>query len=127
MLSRIAESALAVARARVGAARGGRFNSKAFSTQISKSYAAPASVGPVNAFAQTWYKLFGSSTARYATFLAVGVILAEMGTNSLTDYLWEANNKGNTYKQVDWSKFDPEEEEEEEDDDDDDDDEDDDE
>jgi hypothetical protein len=54
--------------------------------------------------------------------MAVGVILAEMGTNSLTDYLWEENNKGKTYKQVDWSKFDPEEEEEEGDDDDDDDD-----
>ena len=58
MLSRIAESALAVARARVGAARSGRFNSKAFSTQISKSYAAPAAASPVNAFAQTWYKLY---------------------------------------------------------------------
>jgi hypothetical protein len=57
--------------------------------------------------------------------MAVGVILAEMGTNSLTDYLWEENNKGKTYKQVDWSKFDPEEEEEEGDDDDDDDDDDD--
>lgn len=68
---------------------------------------------------------FGQSTARYATFLAVGVVLAEMGTNSLTDYLWEANNKGKTYKQVDWSKFDPQDEDEDEDDDDDDDDDDD--
>lgn len=50
---------------------------------------------------------FGSSTARYATFLAVGVILAELVTNSVTDALWEMNNKGRTYKQVDWSKFDP--------------------
>ena len=50
------------------------------------------------------------------------MILAEMGTNSLTDSLWESNNKGKTYKQVDWSKFDPQDDEEEDDDDDDDDD-----
>ena len=69
---------------------------------------------------------FGASTARYATFLAVGVIFAELATNKATDMLWEANNYGRTYQQVDWSKFDPpeddeeeEEEEEEEDDDDD--------
>ena len=68
------------------------------------------------------FNRFGQSTARYATFLAVGVILAEMGTNSLTDSLWESNNKGKTYKQVDWSKFDPQDDEEEDDDDDDDDD-----
>jgi hypothetical protein len=59
--------------------------------------------------------------------MAVGVILAEMGTNSATDSLWEMNNKGKTYKQVDWSKFDEQEEEDEEDDGDDDDDDDDDE
>jgi hypothetical protein len=54
----------------------------------------------------------------------VGVILAELATDSVTDSLWEMNNKGRTYKQVDWSKFDPpaddDDEEEEEDDDDDD-------
>jgi len=54
--------------------------------------------------------------------LAVGVIAAEMGTNSLTDYLWESNNAGKTYKQVEWSKFDPQDDEEEDEDDDDDDD-----
>jgi hypothetical protein len=67
---------------------------------------------------------FGASTARYATFLTVGVIGAELATNGLTDSLWEMNNRGRTYGAVDWSKFDPtddEEEEEEEDDDDDDD------
>ena len=67
---------------------------------------------------------FGSSTARYATFMAVGVILAELATNKVTDVLWEANNRGRTYQQVDWSKFDPVDEDEEEEDDDDDDDED---
>lgn len=65
---------------------------------------------------------FGSSTARYATFLTVGVIFAELATNGLTDMLWEANNYGKTYQQVDWSKFDPQDDEEEEEDDDDDDD-----
>jgi len=65
---------------------------------------------------------FGVSTARYATFLTVGVICAELATNSLTDMLWEANNRGRTYAQVDWSKFDPPDEDDEDDDDDDDDD-----
>jgi hypothetical protein len=54
--------------------------------------------------------------------LAVGVIAAELLTNATTDMLWEMNNRGKTYKQVDWSKFDPQDEDEEEDDDDDDDD-----
>jgi hypothetical protein len=44
----------------------------------------------------------------------VGAILAEMGTNGLTDTLWEMNNRGQTFQQVDWSKFDPEDDEEEE-------------
>jgi hypothetical protein len=66
---------------------------------------------------------FGASTARYATFLTVGVIAAELATNSLTDSLWDMNNRGRTYGQVDWSKFDPADDEEEEEDDDDDDDE----
>jgi hypothetical protein len=57
---------------------------------------------------------FGASTARYASFLVVGAILAEMGTNGLTDTLWEMNNRGQTYQQVDWSKFDPQDDEEEE-------------
>lgn len=70
-----------------------------------------------------YHHSFGKSTARYATFLAVGVIGAELATNSLTDALWEANNRGKTYAQVDWSKFDPVDEDEEEEDDDDDDDE----
>lgn len=63
---------------------------------------------------------FGSSTARYATFLAVGVIFAELITNGVTDALWEMNNRGKTYKQVDWSKFDPADDDDEDDDDDDD-------
>jgi hypothetical protein len=67
------------------------------------------------------YHRFGASTARYATFLAVGVIFAELATNSLTDMLWEANNYGRTYQQVDWSKFDPVEEDGEDEDDEDDD------
>ena len=60
---------------------------------------------------------FGSSTARYATFLAVGVIAAELLTNATTDALWEMNNRGKTYKQVDWSKFDPPDDDDDDDDD----------
>jgi hypothetical protein len=52
--------------------------------------------------------------------MAVGVIFAELATNSLTDMLWEANNYGRTYQQVDWSKFDPVDDGEEDGDDDDD-------
>jgi hypothetical protein len=50
--------------------------------------------------------------------MTVGVILAELATNGLTDKLWDANNRGRTYEQVDWSKFDEDEEEEDDDDDD---------
>ena len=57
---------------------------------------------------------------RYATFFAVGAVLAEVATNRFTDFLWEANNSGKTFGSVDWSKFDPQDEDEEEDDDDDD-------
>ena len=52
--------------------------------------------------------------------MAVGVIFAELGTNALTDALWEMNNSGRTYQQVDWSKFDPVDEDDDDDDDDDD-------
>jgi hypothetical protein len=59
--------------------------------------------------------------------MTVGVILAELGTNGLTDSLWEMNNSGKTYSTVDWSKFDaPDDDDEDEDDDDEDDDDDDD-
>lgn len=77
--------------------------------------------GPLTSFARGWYNLFGASTARYATFLAFGVIAAELATNATTDFLWEMNNRGRTYSQVDWSKFDPVDDDEEDDDDDDDD------
>jgi hypothetical protein len=72
-----------------------------------------------------YYCSFGKSTARYATFMTVGVIGAELFTNSLTDSLWEANNSGKTYAQVDWSKFDPADDDDDDDDDGDDDDDDD--
>eukprot|EP00934_Nitzschia_sp_Nitz4_P005832 Nitzschia sp. Nitz4//scaffold137_size62074//1976//2383//NITZ4_006402-RA/size62074-snap-gene-0.13-mRNA-1//1//CDS//3329535661//5822//frame0 len=76
--------------------------------------------GPLGALARGWYNVFGVSTARYAAFLAIGCIVAEFGTNAVTDALWEMNNRGKTYSQVDWSKFDPVDEEEEDEDDDDD-------
>jgi hypothetical protein len=61
----------------------------------------------VAVFVLLHYCSAGKSTIRYATFMTIGVIAAELATNSLTDSLWEANNAGKTYAQVDWSKFDP--------------------
>jgi len=116
MIFRVPATLASRARRSIGVI-GSRSQKCTFSTHLSTTRA-PAT----NSFAQTWYNIFGSSTARYATFMAVGVILAEMGTNSATDLLWERNNEGKTYNQVDWSKFDEQEEEEEDDDDDDDDD-----
>eukprot|EP00980_Cylindrotheca_fusiformis_P002111 scaffold473_cov132-Cylindrotheca_fusiformis.AAC.16 len=100
----------ALARARAGAISH-RYASSQVTTQTGSG---------LNAFAAA---CFGKSTARYATFLTVGVIGAELLTNGITDLLWEANNAGRTFQQVDWSKFDPEDEDEDDDDDDDDDDE----
>ena len=42
------------------------------------------------------------------------MVVAEFATNRLTDALWEMNNNGKTYAQVDWSKFDPPEDDDEE-------------
>lgn len=62
MASRIVQPVIAIGRLRVGAAtigganNGAARNRLAFSTQISKSVAAP-SVSPTTAFVQTWYNL----------------------------------------------------------------------
>eukprot|EP00525_Craspedostauros_australis_P012903 CAMPEP_0198133262 /NCGR_PEP_ID=MMETSP1442-20131203/59473_1 /TAXON_ID= /ORGANISM="Craspedostauros australis, Strain CCMP3328" /LENGTH=120 /DNA_ID=CAMNT_0043794375 /DNA_START=436 /DNA_END=798 /DNA_ORIENTATION=+ len=111
-------SALARQRAQLLARR-------TFASEVAASKPA-AGGGALNALARGWYNVFGKSTARYSVFLVVGCVVAEFGTNSLTDQLWEMNNAGKTYQQVDWSKFDPEDEDEDDDDDDEDDDEDDD-
>mmetsp|Transcript_23497 Transcript_23497/g.32811 ORF Transcript_23497/g.32811 Transcript_23497/m.32811 type:complete len:117 (+) Transcript_23497:105-455(+) len=80
-----------------------------------------------------WYNIFGKSTGAYASWLIIGILVAEGITGSAGDMIWKSVNKGKTYETVDWTKFavedddddedDDEEEEEEEDDDDDDDDE----
>ncbi|CAB9500634.1 expressed unknown protein [Seminavis robusta] len=77
---------------------------------------------PKPGFFGAWYNIFGSSTAGYATWLALGIVLGEAFTGSLTSTLWNLVNHGKTFETMDWSKFDPVDEEEEEDDDDDDDD-----
>ena len=55
------------------------------------------------------------------------IVVGEYATGKTTDFLWEMNNKGNTFKSTDWSKFDRFDEDDEEDEDEDEDDEDDDE
>lgn len=65
---------------------------------------------------------FGSSTAGYATWLVIGIVLGEFLTGKGTDFMWRSVNYGKTFDTVDWSKFDPVDEDEEEEDDDDDDD-----
>jgi hypothetical protein len=57
---------------------------------------------------------FGSTTAGYATWLAMGVVMGEIITGKGTDMMWRSVNYGKTFDTVDWSKFDPEDEDEEE-------------
>ena len=70
---------------------------------------------------------FGRSTALYASWMILLIVVGEYTTGKITDALWTANNYGKTFDTVDWSKFDQFEDDEEEEDDDDDDDDDDDE
>ncbi len=62
---------------------------------------------------------FGQSTAKYATFLILLIIVGEYTFEGITDSLWTSSNYGRTYATTDWSPFDEvdEDEEEEEDDD----------
>lgn len=66
---------------------------------------------------------FGSTTAGYAAWLALGIVVGELVTGAGSDMVWKASNHGRTFDTVDWSKFDPKDDDEDEDDDDDDDDE----
>ncbi|GAX09498.1 hypothetical protein FisN_6Lh114 [Fistulifera solaris] len=72
----------------------------------------------------TWYNTFGKSTAGYASWLIMLIVVGEYATGTFTEKMWQLNNKGKTFTTYDWSKFDKfgdddddeEEEEEEEDD-----------
>ena len=64
-----------------------------------------------------FFDSFGSSTAGYATWLVMGIVLGEAFTGGVTDALWRQVNYGKTFDTVDWSKFDPIDEDEDEDDD----------
>lgn len=55
---------------------------------------------------------FGKSTALYASWLFMFIVVGEFMTGKLTDYAWTANNYGKTFATVDWSKFDNFEDEE---------------
>jgi len=61
----------------------------------------------------------------YSSWLVMLIIVGEFATGKITDALWDLNNRGHTFTNTDWSKFDQfeDDDEEEEDDDDDDDDE----
>jgi len=74
----------------------------------------PTTVG----FYGKWYEVFGSSTAGYATWLVMGIVLGELFTGALTDTMWRSSNYGKTFDTVDWAKFDPSDDDEEEEDDD---------
>jgi hypothetical protein len=67
---------------------------------------------------------FGKSNAAYASWLVIGILVAEAFTGAATNALWNSVNYGKTYETVDWTKFktddDEEEEKEEEEEDDDD-------
>lgn len=66
---------------------------------------------------------FGQSTAKYASFLIMLIIVGEYTFEGLTDSLWTWNNNGRTFETTDWSPFDELDEDEEEEAEDDDDDE----
>jgi Ran GTPase-activating protein (RanGAP) involved in mRNA processing and transport len=57
---------------------------------------------------------FGQSTAKYATFLVLLIIIGEYTFEGITDTLWTWNNYGRTFETVDWSPFDELDEEDEE-------------
>ena len=64
---------------------------------------------------------FGKSSAMYASWMIMFIVIGEYATGKITDGLWTINNYGKTFTTVDWSKFDEMEDDEDEDDDDDDD------
>ena len=66
---------------------------------------------------------FGQSTAKYASFLIMLIIVGEYTFEGLTDSLWTWNNNGRTFETTDWIPFDEVDEDEEEEAEDDDDDE----
>jgi len=68
----------------------------------------------------SWYSIFGNSTAGYISWIVAGVVLSEGITGYGTDMVWNYMNYNRTYESIDWSKFAEADEEEEEDEDDDD-------
>jgi hypothetical protein len=67
----------------------------------------------------SYYFSFGKSTALYASWLLMFIVVGEFTTGKLTDWAWTANNYGKTFPTVEWSKFDNFEEKEDDDEDDD--------
>uniref|UniRef100_A0AAV1UNQ7 Cytochrome b-c1 complex subunit 9 n=1 Tax=Peronospora matthiolae TaxID=2874970 RepID=A0AAV1UNQ7_9STRA len=60
------------------------------------------------------YKTFMKSTPVYVTTVLLAALVGESVYGSVTNYVWEASNRGRLYHHVDWSKFEEEEEEDEE-------------
>mmetsp|Transcript_1674 Transcript_1674/g.2273 ORF Transcript_1674/g.2273 Transcript_1674/m.2273 type:complete len:121 (+) Transcript_1674:116-478(+) len=55
--------------------------------------------------ASTWYNIFGKSTGAYASWLIIGILVAEGITGTAGDMIWNTVNHGKTYETVDWTKF----------------------
>ena len=75
----------------------------------------------LNYFLEFCFYRFGKSTAQYASWLIVVVLVGEAAFGAGRDALWESLNAGHTYKSTDWSKFDQFGEDDDDDDDEDDD------
>lgn len=58
--------------------------------------------------------MWKKSNILYLTYIVVGCVVLEVVYGSVTDSIWESNNKGKLYSQIDWSKFKSEDDEEEE-------------
>mmetsp|Transcript_7730 Transcript_7730/g.10130 ORF Transcript_7730/g.10130 Transcript_7730/m.10130 type:complete len:121 (+) Transcript_7730:191-553(+) len=92
--------------------RASAFRRAATATSTPRTFATNNHIAKFNtpslppSFLQRWYKLFGKSTAQYASWMIIIVLIGEAATSAGRDGLWEMINSGHTYRSTDWSKFD---------------------